>query len=782
MVSRSRDPARCGRQGAESFTFSQDRRNTRPSHYIAANSPWVAMERTTSQRPQYYDQLLPPLPGSGAEWPPPLSRLPSFAEGSPANMLPSQASTTTQRQEAQFAQLYEGRAATMLPSQASIAARRQEAQFTQLFQQDSGKLDLVEADIAALRAELLRTESVGLRRSGSSVTAGGESYTALMVTQGGCATTPALRAAQQRFAWALGMRFGPTGPLTDVDVIFSVGQMIVSGLLHWRRLDWRRWGPQMAVAEQAAVWAPHLSHPELAFGDPDANVANAERCASLETQLEGTKQTKRLLQEMDEEVPAFFATDIADMTARLVAMRRGYDDSTTVARLWGYNEGDSSPTACVCVPRGAAEWGVALAVEVIAMPKEYGSSFAFGVGRAVPEEGGWGFSEQTCGLRQSVWDAAGRSAATNGFGKRVGRAKFEPPIKEGSRLALHLSARSSEGTRTARFFVDGSEVVVFADVEDDGGDTDWVAGVTLSPKAQVRIVPAQGVELLTEPERRAEAVFSAEVKIVALAVKKIKALNPSLPLDKIAPKAREMYPELDESGVRVGPKLVLAALQLLQQRGELPRSCRELPALPKDFEAVAKAVASRAKAKVAAEKQAVAKKTAAKVEKKRVAAEQRAKRQAASKAASRPMEWDRQLSHPKVPCVAVPHAGDLAMAVVVDSLPKLELSSVFSFGLGHAKLKKGFGLDEGTCGLVQETRVYQGSNRGALVNFGRHFLGRRVDCAGTKLAPPIKQGSRLGIHLSARGADAPGRRTARFFVDGSEAATFILQDDGGNTG
>eukprot|EP01045_Picozoa_sp_COSAG04_P006537 COSAG04_NODE_323_length_16882_cov_5.975627_21_plen_781_part_00 len=744
------------------------------------------MERSTSQRPQYYDQLLPALPGPGAEWPPPLSR-PVSADavnsGRPANMLlPSQASAAARRQEAQFAQLYEGRPANMLPSQASTAARRQEAQFTQLFQQDSGKLDLVEADIAALRAELLRSESAGLRRSGSSVTAGGESYTALMVTRKGCATTPALRAAQQRFAWALGMRFGPTGPLTDVDVIFSVGQMIVSGLLHWRRLDWRRWGPQMAVAEQAAVWAPHLSHPELAFGDPDANVANAERCASLETQLEGTKQTKWLLQEMDEEVPAFFDADIAEMTARLTAMRRGYDDSTIVARPWGYNEGDSSPTACVSVPRGDAEWGVALAIEVIAMPKEYGSSFAFGVGRTIPEDGGWGFSEQTCGLRQSVWDTAGRSAATNGFGKRVGFAKFEPPITEGSRLALHLSARSSEGTRTARFFVNGSEVVVFADVEDDGGDTDWVAGVTLSPKAQVRIAPAEGAELLTEPERRAEAVFSAEVKIVALAVKKIKALNPSLPLDKIAPKAREMYPELDESGVRVGPKLVLAALQLLQQRGELPRSCRELPALPKDFEAVAKAIASRAKVKVAAEKQAVAKKAASKVVKKRVAAEQLAKRQAASKVASRPMEWDRQLSHPKVPCVAVPHAGDLAMAVVVDSLPKLELSSVFSFGLGHAKgwlvrgWAKGFGLDEGTCGLVQETRVYQGSNRGALAN----GLGRRVDRAGTKLAPPIKQGSRLALNLSA--ADARGRRLARFFVDASEAATFALQDDGSNTG
>ena len=79
-------------------------------------------------------------------------------------------------------------------------------------------------------------------------------------------------------------------------------------------------------------------------------------------------------------------------------------------------------------------------------------------------------------------------------------------------------------------------------------------------------------------------------------------------------------------------------------------------------------------------------------------------------------------------------------------------------------------------GLVQETRVYQGSNRGALVN----GLGRRVDRAGTKLAPPIKQGSRLALNLSA--ADARGRRTARFFVDGSEAATFALQDDGSNTG
>ncbi len=33
-----------------------------------------------------------------------------------------------------------------------------------------------------------------------------------------------------------------------------------------------------------------------------------------------------------------------------------------------------------------------------------------------------------------------------------------------------------------RFFVDGEEVAVFADIEDDGGDSDWV----LSPPAVTR--------------------------------------------------------------------------------------------------------------------------------------------------------------------------------------------------------------------------------------------------------------------------------------------------------
>ena len=39
------------------------------------------------------------------------------------------------------------------------------------------------------------------------------------------------------------------------------------------------------------------------------------------------------------------------------------------------------------------------------------------------------------------------------------------------RLALNLSARGVDGTRTARFFRDGLEVAVFVDIKDDGSDS-----------------------------------------------------------------------------------------------------------------------------------------------------------------------------------------------------------------------------------------------------------------------------------------------------------------------
>ena len=110
---------------------------------------------------------------------------------------------------------------------------------------------------------------------------------------------------------------------------------------------------------------------------------------------------------------------------------------------------------------------------------------------------GW-TADGTCGLLQLPGSGSQRYAATKGFGRRADRddKQLGRPIVQGSRLALHLSPRGAEGRRTARFFVDKEEVAVFVDIEDDGGDSDWVAGVTLSADASVRLVPAEGFELL----------------------------------------------------------------------------------------------------------------------------------------------------------------------------------------------------------------------------------------------------------------------------------------------
>ena len=103
----------------------------------------------------------------------------------------------------------------------------------------------------------------------------------------------------------------------------------------------------------------------------------------------------------------------------------------------------------------------------------------------------------SCGLRQDTGNEHSRFEGATGFGRRADRddRKLTSPIVQGSRLALHLSPRGAEGRRTARFFVDQQEVAVFADIEDDGGGSDWVAGVTLSRGARVRLVPPQGAEL-----------------------------------------------------------------------------------------------------------------------------------------------------------------------------------------------------------------------------------------------------------------------------------------------
>ena len=137
----------------------------------------------------------------------------------------------------------------------------------------------------------------------------------------------------------------------------------------------------------------------------------------------------------------------------------------------------------MAVGRGGGAGGCALAAVVEALPKS-GGYVSFGVGRAMPKEGGrFGWNDGTCGLRQDRYDESLRRAGTTGFGRRADRDddKLGPEIVQGSRLALHLSPRGAEGTRTARFFVDKEEVAVFVDIEDDGGSSDWVAGADRIP-------------------------------------------------------------------------------------------------------------------------------------------------------------------------------------------------------------------------------------------------------------------------------------------------------------
>ena len=195
-----------------------------------------------------------------------------------------------------------------------------------------------------------------------------------------------------------------------------------------------------APVAQATAWARHLSHEQLTFDDGDATATIAFEGAPLNA-------------------------------AALVAVHRGV---------------------------GAA--GFALAALVEAMP-EVDSGFSFGVGRGMAIPSSWVFgglgADGTCGICQAAANESTRGAGTTRFGRRTDRDDYElgPPIRQGSRLALHLSHRGAEGMRTARFFVDGSEVAVFAGIEDDGGSSDWVAGVTLSQGARVRIVPAEAEEL-----------------------------------------------------------------------------------------------------------------------------------------------------------------------------------------------------------------------------------------------------------------------------------------------
>ena len=148
---------------------------------------------------------------------------------------------------------------------------------------------------------------------------------------------------------------------------------------------------------------------------------------------------------------------------------------------------------------GVGAFALAAVVEEL-LPEISAGHFSFGVGHQSPllDDTLFGLSaEGTCGLVQRAGYDPNRYAEARRFGRRVDRHddKLEPVIREGSRLALRLSPHDDEGRRTARFFVDESAAAVFVDIEDDGGDSDWVAGVTLSRGARVRLVPPQGAEL-----------------------------------------------------------------------------------------------------------------------------------------------------------------------------------------------------------------------------------------------------------------------------------------------
>ena len=179
------------------------------------------------------------------------------------------------------------------------------------------------------------------------------------------------------------------------------------------------------------------------------------------------------------------------------------DGDATARKPW--KDAPWRPAALVAVP-GRRGGGAAVALTVESMPKVTGY-FSFGVGRAMAKVGErFGDFGGTCGLRQDAEYEASRRASSSGFGRRADRDDKElgPEIKQGSRLALRLSERGAEGRRTARFYVDQRQVAVFADIEDDGGSSDWVAGVTLSTNARVRLVPAEGVELGLAPEPKPE--------------------------------------------------------------------------------------------------------------------------------------------------------------------------------------------------------------------------------------------------------------------------------------
>ena len=165
------------------------------------------------------------------------------------------------------------------------------------------------------------------------------------------------------------------------------------------------------------------------------------------------------------------------------------DGDATATQAWNY--APYCPAACVRVPPQWAQHGFVLAVEIEALPHKAGW-LSFGVGREQGKASSlFGHADGTCGLYQHAEHEPTRFAASEGydFARRADRGdkQLDPVLRAGTRLEMHLSGDA--GGRTARFFSDGLECALFT-FDGDGEGRAWVAGVTLSKDARVRIVHA----------------------------------------------------------------------------------------------------------------------------------------------------------------------------------------------------------------------------------------------------------------------------------------------------
>jgi hypothetical protein len=466
--------------------------------------------------------------------------------------------------------------------------------------------------------------------------------------------------------------------------------------------------------------------------------------------------------------------------------------------------------------------------------------FAFGAGRDLLGSP-FGHADSTCGLLQDPGKESARGAITEGFGRRADRDdhKTARPIKEGSRLALQLSARGADGTRTARFFVDVAEVAAFADIEDDGGGTDWVAGVILSNNARVRLVPAEGYELLfTEGERQAAQAAAAE-------------------------KVKRSFEEVVGGAEWPGELEQLEAERMLQEWSVLVLRDSEPPTeepgfVRKEEEGQAMKAASGYKfgsytrgflGKLAGKEKGddyifgdvsrnVLGKLVGKEERPLTAAirgyleakKAKFEKIAAAKAAGWAVAWDRKLSDDELifgdddatvtgppdyvmpALVPVPRIGAVGfpMAVLIEAMDE-DMVDYISFGVGRKVPSRKWGMDRGTAGLHNIIACGMHSvimgRMAATEGFGRAMAGSgggsgsdsdsdKYDSDSDKYDSDSDSDNhennfvsqsffgidkqRLALHLSPRGAH--GTRTVRFFADGSEVAVFAdIEDDGSDS-